>query len=82
MPQLARETVKARAERLREAAAARRTAWLESLVGTTQSVLIENNGKGHTDCFAPVTLEGAIRGQSGPAKIISRSGDCLKAAFA
>ena len=51
-------TIKARAARLREAAATRRSAWLDSLVGTTQPVLIENNAKGHSDAFAPVTIAG------------------------
>ena len=46
MPQLPREVVKTRAARLREMAAARRSRWLDSLVGTTQRGLIENSGKG------------------------------------
>ena len=58
MPQVEREIVKARAARLREAAAARRNAWLDSLVGTTQRVLIENSAKGHSDGFAPVLDRG------------------------
>ena len=48
MPQLEREIVKARATRLRDAAAKRRSAWLQSFIGTTQPVLIENSEKGHT----------------------------------
>src|SRR5690349_15655530 len=62
MPQLPREPVKARAARLRQAAIARRTRWLDSLVATSQAVLIENGGKGHTDHFAPVAIGGAERG--------------------
>ena len=57
MPQLEREMVKARAARLRERAAQRRSAWLDSQVGSVQRVLVENGGKGHTDAFAPVALE-------------------------
>jgi threonylcarbamoyladenosine tRNA methylthiotransferase MtaB len=79
MPQLPRELVKARAARLREAAAERRTRWLDGLVGTTQPVLIENSGKGHTDNFAPVRVETAARGQMLEARIIGRDGDCLLA---
>jgi threonylcarbamoyladenosine tRNA methylthiotransferase MtaB len=79
MPQLPREAVKTRAARLRETAAERRTRWLDSFVGTTQAVLIENNGKGHTDNFAPVSMEGAPRGEIGEARITSRSGDHLVA---
>src|SRR6185312_5978054 len=42
MPQLPREVVKARSARLRKVAAVRRRHWLDSLVGTTERVLIEN----------------------------------------
>jgi threonylcarbamoyladenosine tRNA methylthiotransferase MtaB len=80
MPQLPRELVKARAARLRQAAAERRSRWLDSLVGSTQSVLIEGPGVGHTDNFAPVAIEGS-RGQSGIARITGRDGDRLKAEF-
>ena len=81
MPQLAHELVKTRAARLRQAAAERRSRWLDSLVGSTQPVLIEGPGVGHTDSFAPVAIEG-YRGQSGIARIIGRDGDRLKAAWA
>jgi threonylcarbamoyladenosine tRNA methylthiotransferase MtaB len=82
MPQLARELVKARAARLREAATERRTKWLDGLVGTVQPVLIENGGKGHADNFAPVAIEGASRGQTGNARITARKGDQLTAVWA
>ena len=82
MPQLPRELVKARAARLREAAAERRSRWLESLIGSTAQVLIENDGKGHSDCFAPVRIDGAARGQSGLARIAGRDGDQLTAEWA
>src|SRR5881392_3038389 len=62
MPQLPPELVKARAARLREAAAVRRTRWLDSLVGSKQRVLIDDLGKGHADNSAPVAVEDAIRG--------------------
>jgi threonylcarbamoyladenosine tRNA methylthiotransferase MtaB len=75
MPQLEREVVKARAARLREAAVERRSRWLGSLVGTRQRVLIENHGKGHSDGFAPVHVEGAMRGEIGLANIIAHDGD-------
>lgn len=55
MPQVNRATIKARAARLRDACAARREAWLGSLIGTTQSVLVERSGlSGHAENFAPV----------------------------
>jgi threonylcarbamoyladenosine tRNA methylthiotransferase MtaB len=82
MPQLARELVKARAARLRNAAARRRARWLDSLVGTTQPMLIENGGKGHTDGFAPIAIDGANRGEMGLARIIGREADYLPAAWA
>jgi threonylcarbamoyladenosine tRNA methylthiotransferase MtaB len=82
MPQLPRKVVKARAARLREAAAKRRSRWLDSLIGSTQPVLIENSGKGHADNFAPVTIAGASRGATGRAHIIGRIDEHLTAAWA
>ena len=75
MPQLEREVVKARAARLRESAAVRRSRWLGSLVGTRQRVLIENHGKGHSDGFAPVHVDGALRGETGLARIVAHQSD-------
>ena len=82
MPQLSAELVKARAARLRAAASERRSRWFDSLVGTTQPLLIENNGKGHTDSFAPVLIEGAARGGSGLGRITGREADRLMAVWA
>jgi threonylcarbamoyladenosine tRNA methylthiotransferase MtaB len=82
MPQLERELVKGRAARLRDAAAARRSRWLDGLAGTVQPVLVEGEGKGHTDSFAPVAIARAARGQSGLARITGRDGDHLTAAWA
>jgi threonylcarbamoyladenosine tRNA methylthiotransferase MtaB len=82
MPQLPLELVKARAARLRNAAADRRTCWLESMVGSTQPILIEGDGVGHTDNFAPVAIVGAIRGQSGNARITSSDDGQLTAVWA
>jgi threonylcarbamoyladenosine tRNA methylthiotransferase MtaB len=56
MPQLAPELIKARAARLRAAAAARKRAWLQSLIGTRQRVLFEKGGLGHAENFAPIRL--------------------------
>ena len=81
MPQLPPATVKARAARLRDAARARRIAWLDSLVGSSQRVLIESGGKGHSDAFAPVVAFGATRGDLGWARMTGRDGDRLQAAF-
>jgi threonylcarbamoyladenosine tRNA methylthiotransferase MtaB len=76
MPQLPREVVKMRAARLREAAAARRARWLDSLVGTEQRVLVENGGKGHADNFAPVVVA-KERGSVVTARITGRDGAAL-----
>ncbi|KXU29716.1 tRNA (N(6)-L-threonylcarbamoyladenosine(37)-C(2))-methylthiotransferase MtaB [Sphingobium sp. 22B] len=55
MPQVERATIKARAARLRAACGAQRERWLQSLIGSTQSVLVERNGlSGHAENFAPV----------------------------
>jgi threonylcarbamoyladenosine tRNA methylthiotransferase MtaB len=83
MPQLPREVVKARAARLRDAAAERRSRWLDSLVGTRQRVLIESPaGTGHSGAFAPVTVAGTQRGEIVEARIAGRDGDHLAGAIA
>ena len=82
MPQLAREVVKARAARLRGAAAERRSRWLDSLVGSEQPILVEGDGVGHTDHFAPVGIAGGQRGATGLARIVAHEGDRLTAEFA
>jgi threonylcarbamoyladenosine tRNA methylthiotransferase MtaB len=82
MPQLAHDVVKARAARLRAAAAERRGRWLDRQVGSVQRVLIENGERGHADNFAPVRIEGAARGAEGRAHIIGRDADQLTAVWA
>ncbi len=81
MPQVEHELIKARAARLREAAAARRSRWLDGLVGTRQTVLIENKERGHSNGFAPVAIAGSRRGDCGPALITGRYGDQLIGTF-
>ncbi|MDP5278024.1 tRNA (N(6)-L-threonylcarbamoyladenosine(37)-C(2))-methylthiotransferase MtaB [Sphingomonas sp. DG1-23] len=57
MPQVAPAIVKARAARLREAAAAHRSRWLQSLIGSKQQILVERPGdRGHAGNFAEVRL--------------------------
>ena len=82
MPQCERETIKARAARLREHAAARRSAWLDSLIGSTLPVLIENRERGHSDQFAPIYIGGSARGDAGLAHITGRTPDHLIGIFA
>ena len=58
MPQVAPPEVKARAATLRTRAAEHRAAWLQSLVGTEQDVLIERPGdRGHAGNFAEVRFD-------------------------
>jgi threonylcarbamoyladenosine tRNA methylthiotransferase MtaB len=57
MPQVEPEVVKARASRLRAAGEAQRDAWLKSLVGSTQEILVERPGdRGHAGAFAEVRI--------------------------
>ncbi len=57
MPQVAPGVAKARAAALRERAAARRAVWLDTLIGTRQSILVERPGdRGHAGNFAEVLL--------------------------
>ena len=73
MPQVERETVKARAARLRSYAEVRRSAWLDGLIGTRQRVLVENErGHGHGESNAPVLLAGAAKGIIHDATITGR----------
>jgi threonylcarbamoyladenosine tRNA methylthiotransferase MtaB len=67
MPQLDLALVKERARHLREAADARRARWLQTLVGTEQSVLVEReDGRGHAGNYAPARLaSGATRARAG-----------------
>jgi threonylcarbamoyladenosine tRNA methylthiotransferase MtaB len=81
MPQLERELVKARAARLRLAAEERRNRWLDGLIGSRQTVLIENSEKGHNDGFAPVRIAGSKRGDLRTAYIAAREGDTLIGMF-
>jgi threonylcarbamoyladenosine tRNA methylthiotransferase MtaB len=58
MPQVAPAVIKQRAALLRDRVVRRKTAWLQSLVGTTQSVLVEKSGQnGHAENFAQVAFD-------------------------
>jgi threonylcarbamoyladenosine tRNA methylthiotransferase MtaB len=81
MPQVPADAIKDRARALREASAARGTAWLRSLVGTTQRVLVELDGvTGHAENFAPVSVDGTGGGNEGKVvevRIAVLAGDTL-----
>jgi threonylcarbamoyladenosine tRNA methylthiotransferase MtaB len=58
MPQVPQGEIKDRARRLREAVAQRRAAWLASLIGSMQTLVIEAGGtSGHSENFAYVELD-------------------------
>jgi threonylcarbamoyladenosine tRNA methylthiotransferase MtaB len=61
MPQVAPQTVRARARELREAVAAQRARWLRAHLGTPLSVLAERDGTGHAPDFARVRLPEGVR---------------------
>ncbi len=63
MPQIPPVIAKERARKLREACARRRAGWLERLTGTRQRVLVEKDGFGHAENFAPVRLEAGDAGE-------------------
>ena len=86
MPQVDAQVARARAAALRAAAAARRARWLDTLIGTEQSVLIERaDGRGHTGAFAEARLTGGAdghgnrprRGDVVTMRVTSRDGDML-----
>ncbi len=83
MPQIERAIIKARADRLRDAAHASKAAWLQSMVGSVQRALIELDGEtGHTPNFARVRLEakrpsGNMRGEMIDIRITTSDGDTL-----
>jgi threonylcarbamoyladenosine tRNA methylthiotransferase MtaB len=56
MPSVPPPIAKLRARRLREACARRNAGWLAAMVGTRQKVLVESDGKGHAENFAPVRI--------------------------
>ncbi|MBC2777690.1 tRNA (N(6)-L-threonylcarbamoyladenosine(37)-C(2))-methylthiotransferase MtaB [Parasphingopyxis marina] len=60
MPQMPMPVRRERAQKLREACARRKTAWLEGLVGSRQRVLVERgDGTGHGESFAEVQIAGS-----------------------
>ena len=56
MPQVERRTVRARAARLREKAAVKLTAFLDSQKGRELEVMVERNDVGRTPQFAEVKI--------------------------
>lgn len=77
MPQLPPSTVKRRAGALRAASARRRRRWLEAMVGTRQRVLVERQGRGHAENFAPVQPTAGEAGQIVEVSITALENDVL-----
>lgn len=61
MPQVPMALRKERAAKLRQVGKEQTQAFFASRVGTKASILVEAHGKGHTEHFAPITLEGDIK---------------------
>ena len=58
MPQVTPQVIKARAKALRETVERERANWLQSLIGSTQKIAVENSGTaGHAENFAYVKLD-------------------------
>ena len=80
MPQLGAGLARARGARLRAKGEAARQARFHSLVGSARSVLVEKPGFGHSECFAPVAIDGAgVPGRIVPVVITGMEGTCLTA---
>ncbi|UVO53825.1 MiaB/RimO family radical SAM methylthiotransferase [Sphingomonas sp. SUN039] len=79
MPPVATSIARTRAAELREASAGRRAAWLATLVGTTQTVLVERSGqRGHAPNFATVDASAAVApGSIVPVRITASDGATL-----
>jgi threonylcarbamoyladenosine tRNA methylthiotransferase MtaB len=81
MPQVARETVKDRARRLREKGAAALARHLADEVGATRRVLVETDALGRTEGFTPVRFTAPVRpGEIVDAAITGHDGRELLAA--
>ncbi|NKB47877.1 MAG: tRNA (N(6)-L-threonylcarbamoyladenosine(37)-C(2))-methylthiotransferase MtaB [Alphaproteobacteria bacterium] len=81
MPQVARQESKDRAARLRATGQTALARHLDGEIGGLRSVLIERDGFGRTEYFAPVLVAGAQPGPALPVHITGRDGDKLVGAL-
>jgi threonylcarbamoyladenosine tRNA methylthiotransferase MtaB len=78
MPQVSATLARSRAATLRLAVGARKAAWLASLVGSSQKVLVERDGvSGHAENFANVALNPATPGSIITLRIATSDGERL-----
>jgi threonylcarbamoyladenosine tRNA methylthiotransferase MtaB len=77
MPQVAGETIKARAKRLRAAGEIALQRRLAAEVGATRQVLIESATQGRTEHFLPVAVSGETPGAVMPLAIEGHDGTRL-----
>ncbi|MEY3235736.1 tRNA (N(6)-L-threonylcarbamoyladenosine(37)-C(2))-methylthiotransferase MtaB [Aquidulcibacter sp.] len=77
MPQLDKATIKARAALLRDKGQQALTAYLDSQIGTTQTVLIERDGKGRLNSFAEIQVPGGQAGALIQARVTGRADSYL-----
>jgi threonylcarbamoyladenosine tRNA methylthiotransferase MtaB len=81
MPQVARETVKERARRLRTQGEAALARHLDREIGAVRRVLAETNEGGHTEHFTPVQFDDVVEpGRIVEARMIRHDGRRLVAA--
>ncbi len=73
MPQLDKATIKARAALLRDKGQHALAAYLDSQIGTTQTVLIERDGKGRLNSFAEIQVPGGQAGALIQARVTGRA---------
>src|SRR6266702_1967755 len=77
MPQVAGESIKERASRLRAAGAAALRLRLQAEIGATRDVLIESASQGRTEHYLPVAIAGERVGSIVPLRIAGSEGERL-----
>jgi threonylcarbamoyladenosine tRNA methylthiotransferase MtaB len=78
MPQVSPAVARARAADLRAAAGQRKAHWLQTLVGSTQHVLVERSGtSGHAGNFATIRFNPLEPGSIAALRVTSSDGDRL-----
>ena len=79
MPQLPMPLRRERAARLRAAGEVERARFLATRIGRTEQSLMEADGMGHTQHFAPIRIPGAARGSLVQARVTGSDGRILMA---